>query len=157
MLYFTTSIVLLIHHIALGCFLFVSGLVVFLLPFSLADSAPNNWSTGYIIAMIVVGFIVLVLFGLWEAFLAPNPFLTANLLLNRTVAGACLLSFNYQIAYYCWASYFSSFLQVVNDLSISEAGYVTSTFDVVSGILLLGIGFLIRKFGYCGFTTILLS
>ena len=142
------KIVLLIQWLALGCFLFVSGLVVFLLPFSLADSAPNGWSTGYIIAMIVVGFIVLVFFGLWEAFLAPQPFLTANLLMNRTVAGACLLAFNYQIAYYCWASYFSSFLQVVNDLSISEAGYVTSTFDVVSGILLLGVGFLIRRFGY---------
>lgn len=133
---------------ALGCFLFVTGLVVFLLPFSLANSAPNGWSSGYIIAMIVVGFIVLIMFGLWEAFLAPHPFLTANLLMNRTVAGACLLSFNYQIAYYCWASYFSSFLQVVNGLSISEAGYVTSTFDVVSGVLLLGVGFTIRKFGY---------
>ncbi|KAJ4348102.1 uncharacterized protein N0V89_009474 [Didymosphaeria variabile] len=133
---------------ALGCFLFVAGLVVFLLPFSLADSAPNGWSSGYIIAMIVVGFIILIMFGCWEAFLAPYPFLTANLLMNRTVAGACLLSFNYQIAYYCWASYFSSFLQVVNDLSISEAGYVTSTFDVVSGVLLLGVGFLIRRFGY---------
>lgn len=98
--------------------------------------------------MIVVGFVVLVAFGLWEALLAPHPFLTATLLLNHTVAGACLLSFNYQIAYYCWASYFSSFLQVVNDLSISEAGYVTSTFDVVSGVLLLGVGWLIRRFGY---------
>lgn len=139
---------LLTPFVALGCFLFVSGLIVFLLPFSLADSAPNGWSTAYIIAMIVVGFVVLGIFGFWEAFFAPRPFLTANLLTNRTVAGACLLSFNYQIAYYCWASYFSSFLQVVNDLSISEAGYVTSTFDVVSGVLLLGIGFLIRRFGY---------
>lgn len=98
--------------------------------------------------MIVVGFVVLILFGLWEAFLAPQPFLTASLLLNRTVAGACLISFTYQIAYYCWASYFSSFLQVVNNLSISEAGYITSIFDVVSGVLLIGVGFAIRRFGY---------
>lgn len=148
--YFPSVLVstLLTIHEALGCFLFIAGLVVFLLPFSLANSAPNGWSTGYIIAMIVVGFIFLVIFGLWEAFLAPHPFLRGNLLMNRTVAGACLLSFNYQIAYYCWASYFGSFLRVVNDLSISEAGYVTSTFDVVSGVLLFGVGFLIRRFGY---------
>jgi hypothetical protein len=30
----------------------------------------------------------------------------------------------YQLSYYCWNNYYTSFLQVVNDLSISEAGYV---------------------------------
>merc|ERR1711939_1189717 len=59
---------------AAGVFLFASGLTVFLLPFTLADSAPNGWSTGYIIAMIVVGFVVLGLFGLYEAFVARTPF-----------------------------------------------------------------------------------
>ncbi|EXJ88098.1 hypothetical protein A1O1_05026 [Capronia coronata CBS 617.96] len=133
---------------ALGVFLFASGLTVFLLPFSLADSAPDGWGSGYIIAMIVVGFVVLVLFGLHEAYLARVPFIAANLLTNRTVVGACLLDVTYQISYYCWDSYFTSFLQVVNDLSIAEAGYVNNTFDVVSGVLLLLVGFLIRKTGY---------
>ncbi|PQE22523.1 Siderophore iron transporter mirB protein [Rutstroemia sp. NJR-2017a BVV2] len=131
-----------------GVVLFSSGLTVFLLPFTLADTAPNGWKSGYIIAMIVVGFAVLVLFGLYETFLAKAPFLDINLLANRTVIGACLLDLTYQISYYCWNSYFTSFLQVVNDLSIAEAGYVGSTFDVVSGVLLLGVGVLIRKTGY---------
>ncbi|EXJ86882.1 hypothetical protein A1O3_03836 [Capronia epimyces CBS 606.96] len=133
---------------ALGVFLFASGLTVFLLPFSLADSAPDGWGSGYIIAMIVVGVVVLVLFGLHEAYLARVPFIAASLLTNRTVIGACLLDLTYQISYYCWASYFTSFLQVVNDLSISEAGYVSSTFDVVSGVLLISVGFMIRKTGH---------
>lgn len=132
----------------LGVFLFAGGLTVFLLPFTLADSAPNGWSTGYIIAMIVVGAVVLIIFGLHEWLLAPTPFLNIGLLVNRTVVGACLIDITYQISYYCWASYFTSFLQVVNNLSLAEAGYVGSTFDVLSGILLLGIGFLIRKTGY---------
>merc|ERR1712000_575321 len=87
---------------AAGVFLFASGLTVFLLPFTLADSAPNGWSTGYIIAMIVVGFVVLGLFGLYEAFVARTPFLSVNLLANRTVIGACLLDFTYQVSYYRW-------------------------------------------------------
>ncbi len=98
--------------------------------------------------MIVVGFVVLVLFGLYESFIARAPFLDVNLLANRTVIGACLLDFTYQISYYCWNSYFTSFLQVVNNLTLAEAGYVSSTFDVVSGVLLLGVGVLIRKTGY---------
>ncbi|EGY17071.1 siderophore iron transporter mirB [Verticillium dahliae VdLs.17] len=105
-----------------GVILFAGGLTTFLLPFTLADSAPNGWSSGYIIAMIVVGFVVLGIFALYETFLAPTPFLNN--------------------------SYFTSFLQVVNNLSVSEAGYVASTFDVVSGILLLIVGFSIRKTGY---------
>jgi hypothetical protein len=129
-------------------FLFASGLTVFLLPFTLADTAPNGWSTGYIIAMIVVGFVTLVLFGLHETYVAKTPFLNVNLLANRTVIGACLLDVTYQISYYCWASYFTSFLQVVNNLSLAEAGYVASTFDVVSGFVLLLVGILIRKTGY---------
>lgn len=39
----------------------------------------------------------------------------------------------------------SSFLQVVKDLSISEAGYVTGTFDIISGVLLFFVGYLIRR------------
>ncbi|OAA65336.1 Major facilitator superfamily domain, general substrate transporter [Niveomyces insectorum RCEF 264] len=136
---------------ALGVFLFASGLTVFLLPFTLADSAPNGWASGYIIAMIVVGFAVLVLFGLHEWLLAPRPFLNIGLLLNRTVIGACLIDMTYQVSYYCWNSYFTSFLQVVNNLTLAQAGYVGSTFDVLSGVLLLGVGMLIRRTGYFRF------
>ncbi|CAI4213251.1 unnamed protein product [Parascedosporium putredinis] len=133
---------------ALGVVLFAGGLTVFLLPFTLADTAPNGWSTGYIIAMIVVGFVVLVAFGIYEAKLAPRPFINFTLLSDRTVVGGCLLCMTYQISYYCWNSYFTSFLQVVNNLSVSKAGYVGSTFDVVSGVLLLIVGMVIRKTGY---------
>ncbi|KPM42786.1 Siderophore iron transporter mirB [Neonectria ditissima] len=132
---------------ALGVFLFGSGLTVFLLPFTLAESAPNGWKSGYIIAMIVVGFVVLVGFGLHEAFTAPKPFIKAQFLLDRTVVGACLLDATYQISYYCWALYFTSFLQVVNDLSVAEAGYISNTFNVVSGVLLIITGFSIRHSG----------
>ncbi|PTB63264.1 MFS general substrate transporter [Trichoderma citrinoviride] len=132
---------------AMGVFLFSVGLTVFLMPFNIADSAPNGWASGYIIAMIVVGFVMLIVFTLYEAFLAPTPLLTWNLLIDRTVIGACLLDATYQISYYCWANYFTSFLQVVNDLSLAEAGYVNNTFNVVSGVLLLIVGFLIRRTG----------
>ena len=134
--------------IVLGIFLFASGLIIFLLPFNIASIAPNGWATGYIIAMIVVGFILLVAFALNELYLAPVPFLTFSSLTDRTLVGACLLDFTYQISYYCWDSYFTSFLQVVNYLTVAEAGYVNNTFSVVSGFLLFAVGYGIRKTGY---------
>ncbi|QDS74377.1 hypothetical protein FKW77_005168 [Venturia effusa] len=130
-----------------GVVLFAGGLTVFLLPFTLATSAPNGWKTDYIIAMIVVGFVVLVAFGLYESYLARHPFLNYKFLTDRTVIGACLFNFTYQISYYCWNSYFTSFLQVVCNLSVANAGYVNSTFQVVSGVLLFIVGYFIRLTG----------
>ncbi|KAK0642858.1 major facilitator superfamily domain-containing protein [Cercophora newfieldiana] len=133
---------------ALGVFLFAGGFTVFLLPFTLAYSAPNGWQTGYIIAMIVVGFVVLVAFGFYESLWAPVPMLNFKILTNRTVIGACGLDIVYMISYYCWANYFTSFLMVVNNVSMSNAGYISNTFGVVSGVLLILVGFAIRKTGY---------
>lgn len=84
-----------------GVILFAGGLTTFLLPFTLADSAPNGWSSGYIIAMIVVGFVVLGIFALYETFLAPTPFLNVHLMTNRTIIGALALCATYQVSYYC--------------------------------------------------------
>ncbi|KAK8867277.1 siderophore iron transporter mirB [Apiospora arundinis] len=132
---------------ALGVVLFSIGLVVFLLPFDIANNAPQGWRTGYIIAMLVAGFATLVSFFLWETLLAPKPMLNIGLIKNRTIIGACLLDATYQISYFCWSNYFPSFLQVVNNLSISEAGYVSGTFLVVSCLLMLVVGFLVRRTG----------
>ncbi|GKU07045.1 siderophore iron transporter mirb [Fusarium langsethiae] len=137
----------LIEFDAAGAFLFAAGLVIFLLPFSIASMAPQGWETPYIIAMIVLGIVLLVIFGLYERFVAPKPFLRFDILVSRTVIGVCLLDFIYMIAYYCWNSYFTSFLQVVNNLPPSEAGYVSNTFEIVSGILLFIVGYAMHKTG----------
>lgn len=98
--------------------------------------------------MLILGFMLLIAFALHERFTACRPFITYGLLTNRSIVGACILSASYQISYYCWSSYYSSFLQVVTDLSIAEAGYIMNTFDVVSGILLLIVGIAISKTGH---------
>ncbi|KAI1364330.1 major facilitator superfamily domain-containing protein [Xylaria arbuscula] len=130
-----------------GVVLFATGLVVFLLPFDIASEAPYGWGTAYIIAMIVTGLVVLVIFGFYESLLAPKPMLNFKLLSDRTVIGACAIDATYQVSYYCWNNYFTSFLQVVNNLGIAEAGYINNTFNVVSGLLLLLVGYLIRRTG----------
>lgn len=97
--------------------------------------------------MLVVGVVVLIAFVLAERFLAPVPFLPWRILVSRTVLGACLLDVCYQISYYCWNNYYTSYLQVVYGSSITTAGYINNIFDVVSGVWLFGVGFLIRKSG----------
>jgi MFS family permease len=128
----------------IGIFLLIAGFSLLLLPLTLANSQSDQWRTNYIIAMIVVGGVLVIVFAVYERFLAAKPFIPYHLLTSRTVIGACFLDLTYQIAYYCWASYFTSFLQVVYDVSITEAGYINSIFDLVAPVWLLGAGFLMR-------------
>ncbi|KAJ6015157.1 Major facilitator superfamily domain general substrate transporter [Penicillium herquei] len=130
-----------------GVFVFTLGLVLFELPFDIADYAPDGWRSGYIIAMLVIGFSMLFFFAMWEKFLAPKPMLEITYIKNRTVIGACLLDATYQLSYYCWNYYFTSFLQVVNGLTPQEAGWINHIFDIVSGLLLLFIGWIISITG----------
>ncbi|TQW00270.1 siderophore iron transporter mirB [Cordyceps javanica] len=130
-----------------GVFLFAGGLVVFLLPFTLARTAPEGWKTPYIIAMIVVGFVVLVAFALYESFMAPVPFLSRRFLTDRSILGACLLNMTYQISYYCYASYLQPFLMVVYNVDLPTAGYVANTFSACAFIFLFLTGWLIRWSG----------
>lgn len=130
-----------------GVVLFAAGFTVFLLPFTLARTASNGWSTDYIIAMIVVGFVLLIAFVLYQFYLAPAPFLKSRFLKDRTILGACLLNITFQISYYCYASYFTSFLMVVYGVTISEAGYIGNTFSAVAFVFLFIAGYLIRRTG----------
>lgn len=123
--------------------------MLFELPFDIAEYAPDGWATGYIIAMLVVGFSMLFLFTMWEIWIAPVPLVGKEwrVLANRTVIGAVLLDTTYQVSNYCWSYYFTSWLQVNNDLTITTANYVDNIFDMVSGVLLLFLGWVIRRVG----------
>jgi hypothetical protein len=125
-----------------------AGFVLFLLPFTLAASSHDAWKSAHIIAMLVVGFILLVAFSFWERLGARHPFVPWHLLKNRTVIGACLLDATYQIAYYCWNYYFTSYLQVVYNTSLASAGYISSIFDIISGVELFAVGLLISYTGH---------
>ncbi|PGH27528.1 hypothetical protein AJ80_00769 [Polytolypa hystricis UAMH7299] len=65
-----------------GMFLFSSGFVVFLLGLSWGGSV-YAWDSAHVISTIVVGFVVLVAFVLWECFMdLPEPFVPMRLFLN---------------------------------------------------------------------------
>lgn len=131
----------------IGIFFMIGGLILFLTSFNIAGNTEGEWKSAKIIAMMVVGFFVLVGFVAYERWGAPKPFIPYHLIANRTVIGACLLDITYQVSYYCWASYFTSFLQVVYNTSLTQAGYISAIFDLMDPIWLIGCGYLIRVTG----------
>lgn len=124
-----------------GLFLLSAGVAFFLLPFNLYAQQAKGWGSALVIAFLVVGVVLLIGFGCWEKFLAKKSFIPWKLMQDRTVIGACLLSFTLFFSYTCWGLYFSSILQVVNNLSITHASYVIATYSVggFSFAILVGI------------------
>lgn len=132
---------------AVGLLLLSAGIALFLLPFNLYTLQAKGWNSPLVISMLVIGIVLIVAFALWEKFFAPETFLPYSLLLDRTAFGACLVSATYFMSFYSWNAYFSSFLQVVNNLSVEHASYVVQSYTVVSVLCSLGAGAVIHYTG----------
>ncbi|KAG6999328.1 MFS general substrate transporter [Physcia stellaris] len=132
---------------AVGLLLLSAGVALFLLPFNLYTLQAKGWQSPLIICFLVFGIVLIILFAIWERFFAPVTFIPYSLLLDRTVFGACILSATLFVSYSCWNSYFSSFLQVVNDLSVTDASYVVQTYTVGTVVCSLAVGLLIHYTG----------
>ncbi|CAO2653230.1 Nn.00g026410.m01.CDS01 [Neocucurbitaria sp. VM-36] len=117
---------------AVGILILVAGMALFLLPFSLYSYQAKKWESPMIIGMIVTGFVLLIAFPFWEKFFAPVTFIPYKLLLDRTVFFAGIMFIFVYFNSAVWGSYFGSMLQVVWNLSVTNASYVSSIYRVVS-------------------------
>lgn len=132
---------------AVGLLLLSAGLALFLLPFNIYSMREQGWHDPFIIFLLIFGVYLTLSFILWERNFTPITFIPFSLLLDRTVLGAYVLSAILFISFHCWASYFSSFLMVVYDLSITDTSYVFNAYNVGSPLWALIVGWLIRKTG----------
>ncbi|KAK2825765.1 hypothetical protein FQN49_007387 [Arthroderma sp. PD_2] len=130
---------------AVGLILLSTGIAVFLLPFNLY--ALQGWKSPLVVAMLVIGSILIIAFVLWERYYASTTFVPYSLLLDRTVLGACILSATLFISFWCWNSFFSSYLQVVNGLSVENASYVVQIYTVSSVLSAIAVGAMIHHSG----------
>jgi MFS family permease len=132
---------------AIGLILLSAGVSLFLLPFNLYTLQATGWNSPLVISMLVIGIVLIIAFAMWEKFFAPITFIPYSLLLDRTVFGACILSATLFVSFWCWNSYFSSFLQVVNGLSVENASYVVQTYTVCAVVCAIAVGALIHYTG----------
>ncbi|OQE38028.1 hypothetical protein PENCOP_c009G02538 [Penicillium coprophilum] len=130
-----------------GIILLAGGMALFLLPFSLWSYQKDQWRSAMIICMIVFGGLLLITFAIYERFWAPVTFIPFKLLMDRTVFfGGLMFVFEFFNSM-VWGSYFSSMLQVVWGLNVTEASYVSAIYRVGSCLCCLLVGFLIRWTG----------
>ncbi|KAI1487056.1 major facilitator superfamily domain-containing protein [Biscogniauxia mediterranea] len=130
------------------CLILLSGgFALFLLPFSIYSYQAYGWRDPLTICLIIFGGLLLIASFVWEAYFAPVQFLPWHLLKDRTVMGACCLSAILFVEYYIWNSYFSSWLQVVLNLNVTQTGYVSNIYSIGSCFFSFAVGIAIRWSG----------
>ncbi|KAM0360530.1 hypothetical protein ACHAP4_002614 [Fusarium culmorum] len=131
----------------IGILLLCACISCLLLPYSLAPYAPKVWATPYIIALEVLGVVLIPIFYIWEAKVAPVQFLPFKYLKQGTIIGSCLLNAIMFLSTFSWNAYFGSYLQVVNRLSISNANYVLNAYSLTSSVIAPGVGWFVARTG----------
>lgn len=111
-----------------GIVLAIAGLCLILLPLSLASTVENGWRNTKLISMLVFGSIVIIAFIVWEKWLTPVTCINWDLLGKRNVLGGCLAVLFSAGSIGCWEAYYSSYLQVVHNQSITTSGYITNAY-----------------------------
>ncbi|KAF4950457.1 hypothetical protein FSARC_13194 [Fusarium sarcochroum] len=116
----------------IGLILLGFAFSLILLPITLAKSAKGGWHNASMIAMIVMGFVILILFALFEMFLAPKPLMTKRILKNRAfIAGVIIHVFN-QMASSVRNTYFSSYILIIKE-------WTTYQWTIFLGITTMGL------------------
>lgn len=115
---------------AVGLILVGFGFALLLLPFALANNARGRWANPSMIAMLVVGFVLLIAFAIWELYAAPIPLAPRRILLNRAFQIAILVDILTMFASFIEALYFTSYIYVIKDWTNLQWVYFTGTVTV---------------------------
>ncbi|KAH8880469.1 siderophore iron transporter mirB [Thozetella sp. PMI_491] len=142
---------------AVGLVLLTAGLALFLLPFNIYTLQPDGWRSPLIICFLVFGFVLMVAFVVWERFFAPISFLPFSYLSDRQVLGACVLGFTLFLSQYCWKPFFSSYLMVVGNQSVTTATYITNAYQVGLTVFSLVTGWVLNRSGHYKYVSLFLG
>jgi MFS family permease len=104
----------------IGLIILGTSFSLILLPFTLAKEAEGGWANGSVIAMLVVGFVLLGAFVLFEVYVASKPLMTKRILKNRTfLASVTIYTFN-QMASGTRNTYLSSYIYIIKEWTTYE-------------------------------------
>jgi MFS family permease len=127
-----------VHYVrefdVVGLLLISLGFAFFLLPFNLYTTEAKGWKSPLIICFLVFGVLLVAAFVIWERFFARVGLTPWAVLRDRTVLGTCMVGFVLFVSATAWNAYFSSFLQVVNGLSVTHASYIVQSGTVIQVI-----------------------
>ncbi|EZG67007.1 putative siderochrome-iron transporter [Gregarina niphandrodes] len=129
---------------SIGTVMFAGALILLLVPLTLSSTDPTYFKSAQFISEIVCGAVLLALFGLYDVKFAKYPTVSIRMLRSPTVLAGCATVFFYFMAFYCFDIYLTSYFQVVQFATISQAGYAGNIFNVASTTTGIIAGLIIR-------------
>jgi hypothetical protein len=151
----------LIQQDYIGICLLVAGICLFLLPISLEQGGVSAYRSARVTAPTVVGFLLFILFGVWEVFFASHTITPRQLLMNRTIMGALCGEFDHPsksmslmtlanmfqyISFVVALTCFYTYILVCSKISISNGTYIAHANSLVAQSMGLVYGFLVAGF-----------
>ncbi|KAF5027415.1 hypothetical protein F66182_492 [Fusarium sp. NRRL 66182] len=131
-----------------GVILLIAVFALLLVPLTIAGGFESQWSDAHIIAPLVVGFVFIPVFVIWEL-RAPHPLIPFQHMKDRSIWAplgiACMLNF----AWTMQGDYLYTVLQVSFNFSIKAATRVLSLYSfssVIAGTILGLIVYKVRRF-----------
>lgn len=118
----------------IGLLLLIVCLGCLLVPLTIAGGVKSKWQDGSIIAPIVIGGLLLPVFGFWESYGARHPIAPFHLLKDRGVWAALVISFLLNFISAIESSYLYAVLLVAVDETQKSATRITSLSSFVSVI-----------------------
>ena len=115
-----------------GLLLLGFAFALILLPFTLAKGASNGWANPSMIAMIATGFVILVIFILFEIYIAPKPLMTKRIMKNRAFLSAVVIQVFSQCASSIRNTYLYSYISIIKP-------WGDYTVTIVIGITTIGL------------------
>ncbi|KAI5476529.1 hypothetical protein MNV49_007539 [Pseudohyphozyma bogoriensis] len=115
----------------LGLLLMGFAFAMLLTPITLSTTAKGGYKNPSLIAMLVVGGILFIAWGIWDGYFAPYPFMPKRIL-NRTFIACVVADFFYYFSSYLVDGYYSSWVYVIVDWSDKNYQYFNNTVTVAT-------------------------
>ncbi|KAK6063410.1 ENB1 protein [Seiridium cupressi] len=128
-----------------GIVLFSGGLALILVPLTLAATTPSQWSTPYLIALIVLGGVLLITLPFYEKFFARYPIIPPQYFLNRTILVCLILIAVDSLGFSCTHTYLYTWVTVSKGFEARDATFFTYTNGVMQCLVGIFAGLLMGK------------
>ncbi|KAL1887483.1 ferrioxamine B transporter [Sporothrix stenoceras] len=134
----------------IGIILMIAVFALILVPLTLAGGVSSTWHEAHIIAPLVVGFVCIPFFIVWEM-KAPHPLVPFRLMKDRGVWAPLGIALFLNFAWYMQGDFLYTVLYVAFDFSITSATRITSLYSfcsVITGFLLGFVVFRVKRLKY---------
>ncbi|GMM37295.1 siderophore transporter [Saccharomycopsis crataegensis] len=128
-----------------GILLIICVLGFILVPFTLAGGIHDNWKKASTIAPLVIGFVLIPVFIVWEGEFAKTPIIPFPLLKDRGVWSALIIAIFIDLIWYMPNDYMYTVLIVGMNASVKAATRIVSLYSFVSVITGPLVGLLVVK------------